>query len=68
MEIPHNAHVLVIDGRKLLLLQNQGSVAEPKLTVTTHREQESAATVLSVQRQLVSGGTQLAQTHEVVSS
>jgi len=44
MEIPHNAHVLVIDGRKLLLLQNQASAAEPKLTVTTHREQESAAT------------------------
>ncbi|HEY5106477.1 MAG TPA: host attachment family protein [Caulobacteraceae bacterium] len=44
MEIPHNAHVLVADGRKLLLFKNDGSVAAPKLNVATHREQDSAAT------------------------
>ena len=44
MDIPHNAHVLVIDGRKLLLFKNEGSVAAPKLNVATHREQDSAAT------------------------
>lgn len=44
MDIPHNAHVLVVDGRKLLLFKNDGSVAAPKLSVATHREQDSAAT------------------------
>lgn len=44
MEIPHNAHVLVVDGRKLLLFKNDGSAAHPQLSVTTHREQDSAAT------------------------
>ena len=44
MDIPHNAHVLVIDGRKLLLFKNDGNVAAPKLNVATHREQDSAAT------------------------
>ena len=44
MDIPHNAHVLVIDGRKLLLFKNVGSVAAPTLSVATHREQASAAT------------------------
>ena len=44
MDIPHNAHALVIDGRKLLLFKNDGNVAAPKLNVATHREQDSAAT------------------------
>ena len=44
MDIPHNAHVLVIDGRKMLLLKNEGSVASPKLSATTRREQEGVAT------------------------
>jgi len=44
MDIPHNAHVLVIDGHKLLLFKNDGNVAAPKLNVAAHREQESAAT------------------------
>ena len=44
MEIPHNAHVVVIDGRKLLLFKNEGSPASPKLILATHREQDSAAT------------------------
>ncbi len=44
MDIPHNAHVLVIDGRKLLLFKNVGSVTAPTLSVATHQEQTSAAT------------------------
>ena len=44
MDIPPNAHVLVIDGRKMLLFKNEGSVASPKLSVTTHREKEGVAT------------------------
>ena len=44
MQIPPKAHVLVIDGRKLLFLHNEGSALEPKLAVARHREHESAAT------------------------
>ena len=44
MEIPHNAHVVVVDGRKLLLFKNEGSSVSPKLSLATHREQDSAAT------------------------
>jgi len=44
MDIPHNAHVLVVDGRKLLLFKNDGSIAAPKLSVEAHREHDSAAT------------------------
>lgn len=44
MDIPHNAHVIVVDGRKLLLFRNEGSPASPKLSLVTHREHESAAT------------------------
>ena len=44
MEIPHNAHVVVVDGRKLLLFKNEGTPASPKLSLATHREQDSAAT------------------------
>ena len=44
MDISHNAHVLVIDGRKLLLFKNLGRVAAPTLSVAAHREQVSAAT------------------------
>ncbi len=44
MDIPHKAHVLVVDGRKLLLFRNEGSVAAPRLSVATHREQDSAPT------------------------
>ena len=43
MEIPHNAHVVVADGRKLLLFKNEGSPASPNLSLATHREQDSAA-------------------------
>lgn len=44
MDIPHKAHVLVIDGRKLLLFKNVGSLAAPTLSVASHREQASAMT------------------------
>ena len=44
MDIPYNAHVLVMDGRKLLLFKNEGNPASPKLSLATHREQDSAAT------------------------
>ena len=44
MVFPQIGLVLVIDGRKLLLFKNDGSVATPQLVVTTHREQISAAT------------------------
>lgn len=44
MDIPHNAHVLVVDGRKFLLFKNEGSVGTPKLSTITYREQDSAAT------------------------
>ena len=44
MDIPHKAHVLVIDGRKLLLFRNVGEAAEPRLVLVTLREQDSAPT------------------------
>ena len=44
MDIPHNAHVLVVDGRKLLLFKNYGTVMAPKLGVEAHREHDSAPT------------------------
>jgi protein required for attachment to host cells len=44
MNIPHDAHVLVIDGRKLLLFRNEGGAAAPRLSLVTLREQESAPT------------------------
>lgn len=44
MDIPQNAHVLVIDGGKLLLLKNDGSEVEPALNIVMHFVQESVAT------------------------
>ena len=44
MNIPHDAHLLVIDGRKLLLFQNEGGAADPRLSLVTLREQDSAPT------------------------
>jgi protein required for attachment to host cells len=44
MDIPHNTHLVVVDGRKLLLFKNDGSVADPKLTLCEHREEASTAT------------------------
>ena len=44
MKIPHKAHVLVMDGGKMLLFSNSGSEAEPVLETVDHREDDSAAT------------------------
>lgn len=44
MNIPHHAHVLVMDGGKSLLFRNTGSTEAPNLVVEGHREQDSAAT------------------------
>ena len=38
MQIPHNAHVLVADGRKMLFFRNEGDATYPKLEVESHRE------------------------------
>lgn len=38
MQIPNGATVLVADGRKMLLLQNEGDADFPNLTVMRHEE------------------------------
>ena len=43
MQIPHNAHVLVADGRKLLFFRNEGDSEYPKLEVETQREEQNPA-------------------------
>lgn len=44
MEIPHDAMVVVADGRKMLLFRNQGDEKFPKLEVVTHEEKIIPAT------------------------
>ncbi len=44
MDIPHNTHILVMDGGKMRLFKNDGGAVEPKLTVLRQNEQDSAAT------------------------
>ena len=61
MDIPHNSHVLVIDGGKMLLFKNDGGREEPNLTVVMHREQDSAATRYQ-------GSGQPGTTHESVGT
>lgn len=39
MQIPHNAHVLVADGRKMLFFRNEGDGEYPNLKVENHREE-----------------------------
>lgn len=41
MQLPHNAVVLVADGRKMLFLRNTGDAANPELVVETAREQDN---------------------------
>lgn len=41
MNLPHKALVLVADGRKMLLLRNEGSPAQPSLSVEHHEEQDN---------------------------
>jgi len=38
MQIPHDAMVVVADGRKMLLFRNEGDEAYPNLTVVDHEE------------------------------
>lgn len=40
MQIPHNAHVLVADGRKMLFFRNEGDEAYPNLEVIREDSQE----------------------------
>jgi protein required for attachment to host cells len=44
MQLPHNAVVLVADGRKMLFLRNQGDDAFPNLIVEEAQEQDNPAT------------------------
>ena len=44
MELPHNSVVLVVDGRKMLFLRNEGDAAYPNLVVEQAVEQENPAT------------------------
>ncbi|HEY0115786.1 MAG TPA: host attachment family protein [Allosphingosinicella sp.] len=41
MQIPHNAYVLVADGRKLLFFRNEGDSDYPKLEVEVEREEHN---------------------------
>ena len=41
MNLPHNALVLVADGRKMLFLRNHGEGAQIDLRLEAHREQEN---------------------------
>jgi len=43
MQVPHDAVVLVADGRKLLLLRNEGDAVHPNLQVERKTEQENPA-------------------------
>ncbi|MFS0737002.1 host attachment family protein [Sphingomonas sp. 1P06PA] len=44
MNVPHDSHVLVADGRKLLFLRNAGDAAAPNLEVVRKREQDNPPT------------------------
>jgi protein required for attachment to host cells len=44
MHVPHNALVLVADGRKMLFLRNRGDAAIADLRVEEHHEQDNPAT------------------------
>lgn len=41
MDIPHDAHVLVMDGGKMLLFKNDGNESEPVLAIVKHRTKDS---------------------------
>lgn len=43
MRVPHDAIVLVADGRKLLMLRNEGDALRPNLQVERKEEQENPA-------------------------
>lgn len=43
MQVPHNAFVVVADGRKMLFLRNEGDAAHPNLQVERKRVQANPA-------------------------
>src|SRR5436305_109686 len=43
MRVPHDAIVLVADGRKLLMLRNEGDAMRPNLQLERKEEQENPA-------------------------
>ncbi|MDG2532524.1 host attachment family protein [Sphingomonas sp. HITSZ_GF] len=43
MQVPHDAVVMVADGRKLLMLRNEGDAVHPNLLVEHKDEQENPA-------------------------
>jgi protein required for attachment to host cells len=43
MRVPHDAHVLVADGRKLLFFRNEGDADYPHLEVVLAEEQDNPA-------------------------
>ncbi len=43
MQIPHQALVAVVDGRKMLFLRNEGDAVHPHLVVERKREQDNPA-------------------------
>jgi protein required for attachment to host cells len=43
MQVPHNAYVVVADGRKALFLRNEGDGVHPNLVVENAREQKNPA-------------------------
>ncbi|MES2441901.1 MAG: host attachment family protein [Pseudomonadota bacterium] len=44
MQVPHNAVVVVADGRKMLFLRNEGDAEYPNLQVERVREQDNPRT------------------------
>ncbi len=45
MQIPHNSYVLVADGKKMLLLRNEGDSEYPQLVVERKEEHENPKNV-----------------------
>lgn len=43
MQVPHDAVVVVADGRKMLFLRNEGDAEHPNLIVERKREQDNPA-------------------------
>ncbi len=51
MQIPHSAHVLVVDGSRMLILRNKGHEAKPDLEVITEDVMKNPAS-----REMMSDG------------
>jgi protein required for attachment to host cells len=43
MQVPHNAFVVVADGKKMLFFRNEGDAEFPKLEIERKREQDNPA-------------------------